>query len=82
MPRNLLEQLGQRHVPAPPARLRQEVRLRMNTTLVTLHLADLALRGLPFAVAHFAQAVGGLLMFTLTGKYEPRVSDDARRDDQ
>ena len=77
---NLLEQLGQQHVPAPPTRLKHEVRLRMNTALVALQLADFALRALPYALLHFAQAVGGMLLYTLTGTYEPRVRVDARRD--
>ena len=80
MPQNLLEQLGQQQVPAPPVKLRRELRERMNTTLIALHLADFVLRGLPFAVMHFAQALGGLLAYTLTGTYEPRVRNDARRD--
>lgn len=80
MPRNLLEQLGQQQVPAPPPALRSEVRERMNNTLSALHLVDFAIRGVPFAVLHFAQAFGGLVAYTLTGTYEPRVRDDARRD--
>ncbi len=78
MPPNLLEQLGQQPIPAPPQRLRGEVRERVNSTLLTLQVTDLAVRGVPFALSHFAQALGGLLAFTLTGTYEPRARDDAR----
>lgn len=78
MPPNLLEQLGQQPVPGPPQRLRGEVRERVNSTLIVLQITDLAVRGLPFVLLHFAQALGGLLAYTLTGTYEPRVRDDAR----
>ena len=81
MPQNLLEQLGKQDVPAPPTRLRRNVQERMNATLVMLQIVDLALRGLPFALFHFAQAVGGMVLLTLTGNYGPHDHDDARRDD-
>jgi hypothetical protein len=80
MPLNLLEQLGEQRIPAPPVKLHTEVRQRMNNTLLTTHVLDFALRGVPFALWHFAQAVGGLLALTLTGTYEPHVREDARRD--
>lgn len=79
MPPNLFEQLGQEPIPAPPKRLRGEVRQRVNSTLLVLQITDLVVRGLPFVLVHFAQALGGLLAFTLTGTYEPRVRDDARK---
>jgi hypothetical protein len=80
MPQNLLEQLGKQPVPAAPPRLKEDVRERMNAALLALQLADLALRGLPMALFHFAHAVAGMLAYTLTGTYEPRVRDDARGD--
>lgn len=80
MPQNLLEQLGKQQIPAPPPKLRREVHDRVNTTLVTLQIFDIVLRGLPYAMFHFAQAVAGLILLTFTGTYEPRNKDDARRD--
>ncbi len=80
MSANLLEQLGNRDVPRPPVKLRQQVRERVNTTLIVVQVLDLSLRGLPYVLWHFAQAVGGWLALTLTGTYEPRVKNDARRD--
>jgi hypothetical protein len=77
---NLLEQLGQRQVPATPPRLKLEVRQRVNTALIALQLAEFILRAMPFALLHFAKAVAGLILYTLTGTYEPRVKDDARVD--
>jgi hypothetical protein len=80
MPANLLEQLGEQEVPQAPPRLRQSVRERMNATLLFLQLIDLALRGLPHLLWNFGKAVAGLLALTLTGDYEPRIRNDARRD--
>ncbi len=80
MPQNLLEQLGKQEIPAPPTKLRHEVHDRVNATLVTLQIVDIALRGLPYAMFHFAQAVAGMISLTLTGTYEPRDRNDARRD--
>ena len=77
---NVLEQLNQKRIPAPPQRLKLEVRQRVNTALIALQHADFVLRALPFALLHFAQAVGGLMLYTLTGTYEPRVRDDSRLD--
>ncbi len=77
---NLLDQLSRQDIPEPPPKLRQSVRSQMNSTLVLLQVLDLLLRGMPFALLHFAKAVAGLLLFTLTGTYEPRTRDDARRD--
>ena len=80
MSANLLEQLGNHDVPRPPVKLRQQVRERVNHTLIVVQVLDLAFRGLPYVLWHFAQAVGGWLALTLTGTYEPRVKNDARRD--
>jgi hypothetical protein len=80
MPQNLLEQLGEDKVPAPPPRLQIAVRERMNASLMALYVADLLLRGLPWAMLQFGQAWWGAVTFTLTGNYEPRPKDDARND--
>jgi hypothetical protein len=79
MPPNLLDQLRQDPIPAPPKRLRGGVRERVNSTLTVLQVTDLVVRGLPFVLTHLAQALGGFLAYTLTGTYEPRVRDDARK---
>ena len=80
MPTNLLEQLSQGQVPAPPAKLRRDVRERVNTTLVALHVVEFVVQAVPLALAHFAKAFVGLVLFSLTGTYEPRVREDARND--
>lgn len=80
MPQNLLEQLGEDQVPAPPPRLQTAVRERMNSSLITLYFADLLLRCLPWAMLQFAQALWGAVTYTMTGNYDPRPKDDARND--
>ena len=77
---SLLDQLGQEEIPRPPQKLRQGVRERMNASLLLTQLIDLAVHGLPFALLHFTQAALGALLFTLTGEYQPKPRDDARRD--
>ena len=80
MPDNLLEQLRETKVPAPPPRLQSAVRERMNASLMALYVMDLLLRGLPWAVMHLAQALWGAVMLTISGDYEPRSQEDARGD--
>ena len=77
---NLLDQMRQQEVPRPPAQLRKQVRERMNASLLLLQLADLALRGLPYAMLEMGKAPRASLRFTLSGAYQPRPRDDARRD--
>ena len=42
----------------------------MNRSLVKTQLVDLFVSGMPWATLHFARAVIGLIVFTLTGRYE------------
>lgn len=74
MPQDIFEQLAQLNVPPPPPQLDRAVHDRVNRSLVALHLADLLLRGMPWAMLHFGRAVIGLIGLTLRGK-----SGDDRR---
>jgi hypothetical protein len=47
---------------------------------MALYVADLLLRGLPWAMLQFGQALWGAVTYTMTGHYEPRPKDDARND--
>jgi hypothetical protein len=51
----------------------------VNRSLVTWQLIDLLVRGMPWALGHFAQAVLGCLAFTLTGRYETKTKHGPRR---
>jgi hypothetical protein len=67
MAQSLLEELKREEPPRPPVKLREQVRTRVNTTLLWVQLADFVLRGLPYTL-------------TFTGSYEPRPKGDARRE--
>ena len=67
MSTDLWEQLAEAEVPAPPGEFDAQVHERLNKTLLAVHFADLLLKGIFFAVGHFALAVLHLLAFTLTG---------------
>lgn len=68
MSHDLFEQLAETDVPPVPQRLESDVHERLNRRLLSLHVAEVLLRTLPFAVAHFAAALGHLVLLTLTGK--------------
>ena len=76
---NLLEQLADLEVPPPPAQFDAQLHDRVNRSLLRAHLVDLALRGFPWALAHFGRAVIGLIAFTLTGRYEPNSKTKRRQ---
>ena len=66
---NLLDRLADVEVPPLPEGLPEHVHRRVNGLLLIGHLADLAVRGLPFAVAAFAQAFGAMVTYSLSGRY-------------
>jgi len=66
-------------VPPPPAQFDEQLHERVNRSLVTWQLVDLLVRGMPWALGHFAQAMLGALSFTLTGRYETKTNDKHRR---
>ena len=75
MAQNLLEQLAQSSPPPPPpAAIVEGVHERLNKSLLIWQMADLALRGLPIAMACFAHALIGLIWLTLAGEY-PRQEE-------
>ena len=70
MAQDLLEQLAEAKVPPVPDQFDQRVHLRLNKMLLWTHLTDLYVRGFVYAVGHFARAFVGLVMFTLSGRFE------------
>ena len=70
MSMDLWEQLAEREVPAPPPTFERQLHGRLNKALLALHLADLLLKGMAFAIGHFAQAVLHLLAVTCTGRLQ------------
>ena len=60
MASDLLEQLAQLEVPPPPAELNQQVHQRVNRSLLVLHVLDLGLRAMPWAMWSSMAGVLGL----------------------
>jgi hypothetical protein len=69
MPPDLFDRLSASPVPPPPAELDRGVHERVNRALLVGHLVDFALGAIPFAMRHFAAAVGGLIVLTVTGRF-------------
>jgi hypothetical protein len=72
---DLFEQLTFTEVPPLPAEFDRDVHQRLNRRLLAVHFVELGLRGLPIALMHFAKALVGLMVLTLSGRY-PAGPDD------
>jgi hypothetical protein len=67
---DFLEQLADLEVPPPPSQFGQQLHERMNRDLTIVQFIELATVVFPAAMYEFARAVGALLRFSLSGKYE------------
>lgn len=67
---DIFDQLSESPVPPPPQDFEALVHKRLNNRLLSGHLVDLALRGLPYAMFQFGRAFAGLAMFTIYGRYD------------
>jgi hypothetical protein len=79
MASNLFDRLADLEVPPPPTQFDEQLHERVNRSLVTSQLIDLAVKGLPWALLHFSRAFIGFVVFTLTGRYETPNRRDSRR---
>ena len=79
MAMNLFDRLADLEVPPPPPQFDKQLHERVNRSLVVSQMVDLAVRGLPWAMLHFARAFVGFVAFTLTGRYETPNRRDQRR---
>jgi hypothetical protein len=75
---NLLERLADLEVPPPPAQFDRQLHQRVNRSLVVSQFVDLAASGLPWALLHFGRALIGLIIFTVTGRYEKNPKERRR----
>jgi hypothetical protein len=72
MASDLLEQLAELEVPPPPAGLDRQVHQRVNRSLLVLHLLDLGLRAMPWAMWHLSRALVAGLLRTAIGRWPDR----------
>ena len=78
MATDLFQSLADTPVPPPPAEFDRQVHRRLNSWLVLGQLTDLAFRGLPYVFLHFARAMVGAVLFTVTGRYETRHKEGSQ----
>ena len=71
MNEKLLERLAEWEVPPPPEHFDRELHHRVNDSLTALQIVDFAVRAIPYALLHFAQALAGAMRFTVTGRDDP-----------
>ncbi len=63
---DVLEQLADTVIPPVPPEFDRSVHDRLNTVLIVEHLLDLLLRGMPYAIGNFAEAVGAFMGASLS----------------
>ena len=78
MNHDFLEQLAQFDVPEPPVEFDRQLHGRMNQWLLVQQVIDLALRGVPWAILHFARALVGLGAFSITGRFPEERAQEPR----
>ena len=71
MPRDFLEELSESPVPPVPAAFNRALHERLNRRLLVGQMLDLGMRGMGYTLAHFARALGGVVVLTMSGKFEP-----------
>lgn len=78
MSTDLFDRLAETQVPPAPVQLDRAVHERLNRALVVGHVLDFAVRAIPYACAHFAKAVAGLIALTFTGSFpkQPTKPED------
>jgi hypothetical protein len=69
MNRDFLEHLADLDVAAPPPQFDRQLHQRVNHWLLAQQCLDFVVGAAPWALFHFAQAVAGLLFFSVTGRF-------------
>jgi hypothetical protein len=62
-------------VPPPPVEFDRQLHQRVNKSLVSLQVIDLAVRAMPWAIVEFARAVLGLVAYSIAGRYPDRPEE-------
>jgi hypothetical protein len=70
MSHDIFEQLTtSADVPPPPESFDRDVHRRLNKALLAMHLAEFVFKTSIFALAHFARAMVGAVVFTISGTH-------------
>jgi hypothetical protein len=80
--RSVFDQLVEQPVPERPHEFRRLLHERINARLTLVHLLEFAVQVLPFAFYHFCSALGGAVMFSITGRYPEKGDNHAERSDE
>lgn len=75
MSTDLFERLAETDVPPVPAELDRAVHERLNRALVVGQVLDFAVRAIPYACFHFAKAVGGWIVLTVSGEFPKQPTE-------
>jgi hypothetical protein len=70
MPRDFLEELAEAPVPPLPATFDRALHERLNRRIVAGLILDLGLRGIGYSLWHFARALAGFFVLTVSGKFD------------
>jgi hypothetical protein len=70
MPKGLLDSLADHDVPPVPVELGRRLHQRLNRALLTKHLLDLVLGGVPWLASELLRATGYFIQATFTGRFE------------
>jgi hypothetical protein len=73
---DLLEQLAEFEVPPVPREFDTRLQERVNRGLLVGQAFELVLKAIPYTVLHFAGAVWGLVLYSVTGRYGHERRDD------
>lgn len=72
MSTDLFDRLADSRVPPPPAQFERGVHERLNRALVLRQVLEFAVSAIPYACLHFAKAVGGWIVLTVSGRFPKR----------
>ena len=75
MPRDFLEELAEAPVPPLPATFNRALHDRLNRRLLAGTCSTWDCGGWVLRWLHFARALGGFFVLTVTGKFEPRKEE-------
>ena len=76
---DLFEKLAEKDVPPVPVDFDRQVHVRVNDSLLGVHITEFLCQVVPYALGHFLQATIGLLVLTLCGGFPHDRGDRKRR---